>query len=98
MFTWNLPFVSKKRLEDTLNQLMIGEGEGNDILIQIHTAIHTAETAADLAAFIKGIMPKARILGTSTSAVISGGKLYPDQCVISVTQMDGGSVFSARIR
>lgn len=57
MFTWNLQFVSKKRLEDTLNQLMIGKG--NQVLVRIHTAIHTAEEAVDLAAFIKALIPNA---------------------------------------
>lgn len=97
MFTWNLLFVSKKRLEDTLSQLMVGDGEDKDVLIRIHTAIHNAEEAVDLAAFIKGIVPKARIIGTSTSAIISDGKLIHDQCVISITQMDEGSVNVARI-
>lgn len=42
MFTWNLLFVSKKRLEDTLNQMIVGDGEDRDVLVRIHTAIHTA--------------------------------------------------------
>ena len=97
MFTWNLQFVSKKRLAYTLNQLTIDKGEGRDVLVRIHTAIHTAEEAVDLAAFIKEILPKAKILGTSTSAILSEGKLIHDQCLISVTQMDEGSVAAARI-
>ena len=90
MFTWNLQYVSKKRLEDTLYQFLVSDGEEKDVLIRIHTAIHTAEEAVDLAAFIKGIIPNAQILGTSTSAIISEGKLIHDQCIISITQMDEG--------
>jgi len=97
MFTWNLQFVSKKQLEDTLNQLMIDGRERNKILVRIHTAIHTAEEAVDLASFIKKMIPNAQVLGTSASAIISGGKLIHDQCVISITQMDGGNVLAARI-
>ncbi len=97
MFTWNLLFVSKKRLEDTLNQMIVGDGEDRDVLVRIHTAIHTAGEAVDLAAFIKRIIPNARILGTSTSAIICGGKLIHDQCLISFTQMDGGSARVARM-
>ncbi len=97
MFTWNLMFISKKRLEDTLNQMIVGDGEDRDVLVRIHTALHTAEEAVDLAAFIKRIIPNARILGTSTSAIINGGKLIHDQCLISITQMDAGSVRTARI-
>ena len=97
MFTWNPMFISQKRLEDTVNQMMIGDEEGKDVLVRIHTAIHTADEAVELAALIKRLIPNARILGTSTSAVINGGKLIHDQCVISVTQLDEGSVISARI-
>lgn len=97
MFTWNLQFVSKKRLEDTLHQLIISDEENKDVLVRIHTAVHTAEEAVDLAAFIKGIIPNARILGTSTSAVLCEGKLIHDQCIISITQMDEGNVQAARI-
>jgi len=46
MFTWNLLFISKKRLEDTLSQLMVDGREDKDVLIRIHTAIHNAEEAA----------------------------------------------------
>lgn len=97
MFTWNFQYVSKKRLADTLGQLMIDSRKGNEILIRIHTAVHNAEEAVDLAAFIKDIIPGAQILGTSTSAVISGGKLIHDQCIISITQMSEGSVQVARV-
>ena len=97
MFTWNLQFVSKKRLEDTLNHLVVSSGKSNDILVRIHTAIHTAEEAVDLAAFIRKLIPNAQIFGVSTSAVISGGKLIHDQCMISVTQLDEGNVLAARI-
>ena len=97
MFTWNIQFISKKRLGDTLNQLMVSNGENQDVLIRIHTAIHTPEDAVQLAAFIKGIIPNARILGTSTSAIVCEGKLIHDQCLVSVTQMDEGTVRTARM-
>ena len=90
-------FVSKKRLGDTLSQMMVGDGENKSVLVRIHTAIHKAEEAVDLAAFFKGIIPNAQILGTSTSAIINEGKLIHDQCVVSVTQMDGGNALAARI-
>ena len=74
MFTWNLQYISKTRLSDTLNQLMLNSRKG-DIIIRIHTAIHLAEEAVELAAFIKNIIPRAHIFGTSTSAIILGGRL-----------------------
>ena len=75
---------------------MIESGKG-DILVRIHTAIHKPDEAVELARFIKDIIPGAHILGTSTSAIISGGKLIGDQCVISITQMSEGSIRCARI-
>ena len=91
MFTWNFQYISKARLAETFNQLMLDAQKG-DILIRIHTAIHLEEEAVELARFIKNLVPRAQIFGTSTSAVISWGKLAPNQCVISVTQMNGGRV------
>ena len=78
MFTWNLQYVSKTRLADSLKQLMIDYGKNDDILIRIHTSIHAPDDAVELASFIKSIVPRAHIIGTSTSAVINGGKLMSD--------------------
>ncbi len=97
MFTWNLQFVSKKRLADTLRQMMVNSRKGDDILVRIHTAVHSAEEAVDLAAFVKAQMPGAQILGTSTSAIISNGRMIHDQCMIFITQMSQGSVRVVRM-
>ncbi len=91
MFTWNFQYVSKAKLADTFNQLMLNYHKG-DILIRIHTAIHLEEEAVELARFIKNIVPGAQIFGTSTSAVINWGRVARNQCVVSVTQMSGGHV------
>ena len=94
MFTWNFQYVSKARLADIFGQLMLNMQRG-DILIRIHTAVHREEEAVELAKFVKSLVPRAHIFGTSASAVINAGKLDPNQCVISVTQMDEGRVQSA---
>ncbi|MBO4324523.1 MAG: EAL domain-containing protein [Lachnospiraceae bacterium] len=91
MFTWNLQYISRARLEAALSQ-MTREADEGDILIRIHTAIHLGEEAVELARFIKSIVPEAKIIGTSTSAVINSGKLYMDQCIISVTQTQNASI------
>lgn len=96
MFTWNFHYVSKARLTETLNQLMLNSQKG-DVLIRIHTAIHYEEEAVELARYVKSLVPKAHIFGTSTAAVINWGKMDPNQCVISVTQMDDCQVTSALI-
>ena len=94
MFTWNFQYVSKARLAEAFDQLMLDPAKG-DILIRIHTAIHLEEEAVDLAKYIARLVPKAHIFGTSTSAIISWGKLIQNQCVISVTQMSRGSIRTA---
>ena len=91
MFTWNYQYISRARLATSLEQMGL-EPEKGDILIRIHTAIHLEDEAVELAQFIKTIVPEAKIVGTSTSAVINRGKLAMNQCVVSVTQMNGGHV------
>ncbi len=87
MYTWNFQYISKNRLAEALGQLRLNDQKG-DVLIRIHTAIHIGDEAVDLARFIKQIIPKAQIFGTSTSAVISWGQLLPNRCVVSVTLAD----------
>ncbi|MBQ8965539.1 EAL domain-containing protein [Ruminococcus sp.] len=94
MFTWNFQYISKARLAEAFDQLMLDPTKG-DILVRIHTAIHLEDEAVDLARFISKLLPEAHIFGTSTSAIISWGKLIQNQCVVSVTQMSGGSIKTA---
>lgn len=96
MFTWNFQMISKSRLIEAFNQLKLNS-INDDILIRIHTAAHEAEEAVELARYIKGLVPNAKIFGTSTSAIIINGKLVRDQCVVSVTQMNGGYVKTAKL-
>ena len=93
MFTWNFQYMSKARLADTLNQLMLNSGPG-DILVRIHTSIHQPDEAVELARFIKKQVPRAQIFGTTTSAVINWGRIVQNQCIISISQM--GDVFDIK--
>ncbi|MBR6401919.1 MAG: EAL domain-containing protein [Eubacterium sp.] len=95
MFTWNFQHISKNRLVETFEQLKLDESDG-DILVRIHTASHFPDEAVELARYIKSLVPDAKIFGTSTSAIISNGKLIPDQCLISITQMSRGHIRTAR--
>ena len=97
MFTWNFQYISKTRLAEVFEQLMLDSQKG-DILIRIHTAIHSEEESVDLARYIAKLVPGAHIFGTSTSAVICWGRLIQNQCVISVTQMNKGHIKSALLR
>ena len=96
MFTWNFQYVSRVKLAETLGQIRVNDEKG-DILVRIHTAIHHKDEAVDLARFIKHIVPRAKIIGTSTSGVIYQGKIYRNQCIVSVTQADGAKIDSAMI-
>lgn len=96
MFTWNLQYISRARLAETISQLMLGTQRG-DILVRIHTSIHKENEAVELAGFIKELIPNARIFGTSASATIMKGRLSQNQCVISITQMQTGTIRSAMI-
>ena len=91
MFTWNMQYISKSRLAETFAQLGLDTAKG-DILVRIHSAIHLEKEAVDLARFIKSLVPGVHIIGNSTKAVISKGKLLKNQCVISVSQMSGSTV------
>lgn len=94
MFTWNFQYISKNRLAEAFSQLML-DTEYGDVLVRIHTSIHLADEAVDLARYIAKLCPGAKIFGTSTSAVIGWGKLISNQCLISVTQMKHGKIRTA---
>lgn len=96
MFTWNFHYISKARLSETLRQLNLPSKKG-EVLVRIHTAIHLADEAVDLARFIKNIVPNATIFGTSTSSVINGGRYAQNQCIISVSLMDDRKIRSQMI-
>lgn len=96
MFTWNFQYISKARLAETFGQLMLNPQRG-DILVRIHTAIHSEKEAVELAGFIKSLVPAANIIGMSTPAPISQGRIMLNQCSISVTQMAEGTVRTAML-
>ena len=96
MFTWNFQYISKARLSSTLKQLNLSAEQG-DILIRIHTAIHMADEAVDLARFVKELVPQAQIFGTSCIAVINKGNYALNRCVISVSTFAEATVKSSMI-
>ena len=91
MITWNFQYISKTRLAETIGQLMQGR-ENGDILVRIHTAIHSSDEAVDLARFVKHLIPHAVIMGSSTSAPIGWGHVIHNQCIISISSMSNGHV------
>ena len=96
MFTWNFQYISKARLSSTLKQLNLSAEQG-DILIRIHTAIHLADEAVDLARFIKELVPNAVIFGTSCAAIVNKGNFAQNRCVISVSTLAEARVCSSML-
>ena len=96
MFTWNFQYISKARLSSTLKQLNLSAEQG-DILIRIHTAIHMADEAVDLACFVKKLVPSAIIFGTSCAAIVNKGNYAQNRCVISVSTFTEARVRSSMI-
>ena len=96
MFTWNFQYISRARLSSTLKQLNLSAEQG-DILIRIHTAIHLADEAVELARFVKELVPQAVIFGTSCSAIVNKGYYASNRCVISVSTMSDAKVHSEMI-
>ena len=93
MFTWNFQYISKARLSSTLKQLNLSAEQG-DILIRIHTAIHLADEAVELARFVKELVPKAVIFGSSCMAVVNKGNYALNRCIISVSTFSEATVCS----
>lgn len=63
-----------------------------EYLVRIHTCIHDAISAMALVHKILKLLPKAKIIGSSTSGVIYGGEILPDSCVISITEFENANV------
>ncbi|MBR4819836.1 MAG: EAL domain-containing protein [Clostridiales bacterium] len=96
MFTWNFQYISRARLSSTLKQLNLSAEQG-DILIRIHTAIHLADEAVELARFVKELVPQAVIFGSSCAAIVNKGYFASNRCVISVSTMSDAKVRSEMI-
>lgn len=59
-----------------------------EYFIRIHTCIHTKENIMHLVMKILDCLPKSRIIGCSTSGVVSGGEIRNDCCLITFTEFD----------
>ncbi|MDE6676011.1 MAG: hypothetical protein K2K19_14575, partial [Acetatifactor sp.] len=55
------------------------------VLLRIHSNIHTADMMEELAAKLKELLPNAVMIGCSTSHVICEGKILQGACLLSLT-------------
>ncbi len=96
MITWNLPYLSNGNFREAIRRLQL-DGERRDVLVRIHTAVHRAEEAVELAAYVKELIPGAKIFGTTTATIIHRGRLLQNQCIISITMPDEGAIHTQMI-
>ncbi len=61
-------------------------------LIRIHTCVHSSVTVTPFIEKILSQLPNSKIIGTSTSGVIFGGKIETDCCMVSITDFNNASV------
>lgn len=59
------------------------------VLLRVHSNIHTADMMEELAAELKEILPNAVMIGCSTSHVICEGKILQGACLLSLTIFEG---------
>lgn len=95
MRTYNHLFENMKVFCEFVDELSLSEAD--NILIRIHSAVHSKKKMAELAEEIRGLLPSAKIIGCSTMQVICEGKLYPSACLISITVFEKAQIHTARI-
>ena len=62
-----------------------------EYFIRIHTCIHNRHNIMPFVKMILSYLPKAQIIGSSTSGVIFEGDIMTDKCVISITEFRSAS-------
>lgn len=90
MITFNHNYKSKQSLLDFIDST--GLNSSSNILVRIHTAVHTIGEAGDLVKTIEEKLPNAKIIGCSTSHIILEGQIIPKACLISFTAFDSAEI------
>ncbi|MDE6024097.1 MAG: EAL domain-containing protein [Lachnospiraceae bacterium] len=83
MKTYNHLFETLENFNDFLDGIMLDRNR--QILLRIHSTIHTADMMEDLAAKLKELLPNAVMIGCSASHVICEGKILQGVCLLSLT-------------
>lgn len=83
MKTYNHLFETLEKFNDFLDGIELDRSR--QVLLRIHSNIHTADMMEQLTAELKGILPSAVMIGCSTSHVICEGKILQGACLISLT-------------
>lgn len=83
MKTYNHLFETSEHFNRFLDGIALDRN--SQVLLRIHSNVHTADRMEELAAELKGILPGAVIIGCSASHVICEGKILQGVCLLSLT-------------
>ncbi|MDE7133117.1 MAG: EAL domain-containing protein [Lachnospiraceae bacterium] len=83
MKTYNHLFESLDNFNDFLDGIIFDRSK--QVLLRIHSNIHTADMMEELAANLKELLPNAVMIGCSASHVICEGKILQGVCLLSLT-------------
>ncbi len=88
----NISFIytSDQQLIDLVRVNELSREE--EYLVRIHTCIHDTTTIQPFVARILCQLPKAKIIGSSTSGVIFGGELLTNCCVVAITSFEHAEI------
>ena len=83
-----LLYQNRTELEQFIQEYCLpARQEDSSWLVMIHTGCHTPEGAVAIAKHVSELLPDAKILGTSASAVIYHGSIYEDGCLLIFTRL-----------
>lgn len=83
MKTYNHLFETLENLNDFLDGIELDRSR--QLLLRIHSSVHTADTMKELVSELRELLPNAVMIGCSTSHVICEGKIIQGACLISLT-------------
>ena len=81
--TYNHLFETLDNFNDSLDEILLDRNK--QVLLRIHSTIHTADMMEELAAKINELLPNAVMIGCSASHVICEGKILQGVCLLSLT-------------
>lgn len=95
MKTYNHLLESMSKFEDFLESIDLDRDR--EVLVRVHSSIHSKDDMEVLAADIKKLLPRARMIGCSTSQVICEGKILSEACLISLSVFENCEIRQALI-
>lgn len=86
MKVYNHLYSDKRKFANFLKGT--GLEQDKQMLVRIHSSVHSAEAMSALAKEIKELLPNGKIIGCSAAGVILDGRIIEDGCLISVATFD----------